>query len=169
MKKFLISILFVFATLLSFPQIKVLSIEPDEADLTARINPKQDRNGFNCALLRITTVGVNGEQRRKFRFTGDMATQIVDVTFPSGEIWVYLSPGRSTLTITHDDYGRVIYDMPYELKEKTCYLMVLTAAENVNRIMTNYLVIKADQPHAVIYIDDDFVGEKEVYKSFVAG
>lgn len=169
MKKFLISILFVFATLLSFPQIKVLSIEPDEADLTARINPKQDRNGFNCALLRITTVGVNGEQRRKFSFTGDMATQIVDVTFPSGEIWVYLSPGRSTLTITHDDYGRVIYDMPYELKEKTCYVMELTAAENVNRIMTNYLVIKADQPNAVIYIDDDFVGEKEVYKSFVAG
>ena len=42
MKKILISVLFLFVTMVSYSQIKVLSIEPDEADLTARINPKQD-------------------------------------------------------------------------------------------------------------------------------
>ena len=44
MKKILISVLFLFVTMVSYSQIKVLSIEPDEADLTARINPKQDDN-----------------------------------------------------------------------------------------------------------------------------
>ncbi|HJH59769.1 MAG TPA: PEGA domain-containing protein [Bacteroidetes bacterium] len=167
MKKILISVLFLFVTLVSYSQIKVLSIEPDEADLTARINPKQDRNGFNCAMLRITTMGVNGEQRRKFRFSGDMATQIVDVSFPEGEIWVYLSPGRSSLIIVHDDYGREIYDMPYELKEKTCYRMVITVDKE--DIVKNYLIIKADQPNALIYVDDVFMGEKEVAQLYSAG
>ena len=167
MKKILISVLFLFVTMVSYSQIKVLSIEPDEADLTARINPKQDRNGFNCAMLRITTMGVNGEQRRKFRFSGDMATQIVDVSFPEGEIWVYLSPGRSSLIIVHDDYGREIYDMPYELKEKTCYRMVITVDKE--DIVKNYLIIKADQPNALIYVDDVFMGEKEVAQLYSAG
>ena len=34
MKKILISVLFLFVTMVSYSQIKVLSIEPDEADLT---------------------------------------------------------------------------------------------------------------------------------------
>ena len=169
MKKILISVLFLFVTMVSYSQIKVLSIEPDEADLTARINPKQDRNGFNCALLKITTIGIDGEQRRKFFFTGDMATQIVDVSFPPGEIWVYLSPGRSQLVIRHDDYGKTIYDMPYALKEKTCYAMVITADKEVNNVVRNYLIIKADQPNALIYVDDVFVGEKEVFLLYNAG
>jgi len=169
MKKILISVLFLFVTMVSYSQIKVLSIEPDEADLTARINPKQDRNGFNCALLKITTIGIDGEQRRKFFFTGDMATQIVDVSFPPGEIWVYLSPGRSQLVIRHDDYGKTIYDMPYVLKEKTCYAMVITADKKVNNVVRNYLIIKADQPNALIYVDDVFVGEKEVFLLYNAG
>ncbi len=169
MKKILISVLFLFVTMVSYSQIKVLSIEPDEADLTARINPKQDRNGFNCALLKITTIGIDGEQRRKFFFTGDMATQIVDVSFPPGEIWVYLSPGRSQLVIRHDDYGKTIYDMPYALKEKTCYAMVITADKEVNNVVRNYLIIKADQPNALIYVDDVFMGEKEVALLYSAG
>ena len=171
MKKILISVLFLFVTMVSYSQIKVLSIEPDEADLTARINSKQDRNGFNCALLKITTIGIDGEQRRKFFITGDMATQIVDVSFPPGEIWVYLSPGCSQLVIRHDDYGKTIYDMPYSLEEKTCYSMVMMTDKvvEVNNVVKNYLIIKADQPNALIYVDDVFVGEKEVFLLYNAG
>lgn len=33
----------------------------------------------------------------------------------------------------------------------------------------NYLIVKADQQNAAIYIDNEFVGEQEVFKLFKAG
>lgn len=143
-------------------QYAVTSIEPDNGDLTAKNNPKQDRNGQYCSLLKITTVGINDAMRQKFVFSGDMGTQIVDVSFPSGAIMVYLSPGQPTLMIKHPDFGNVTYDFPIQLEPKHTYKMTI-------EMEMATLTIKTFPSDAEIFINGEKLGKGYVTKNVAIG
>lgn len=172
MKKLLL-ILFVFISLNVFGQIKVKENSFRKIDGFVMLDKYEhtDMNNAPMALIKISTENINAEQRRKFTFKGNLAT-FFDVHFEPGEIYLYVSAAAATfIEIIHDDYGKTEFTLPYDLCDFCGYEMVIvrpnTDYDNMPQI--NYLVINADQDNAAIYIDGNYVGDKEASRSFEIG
>lgn len=172
MKKLLL-ILFVFISLNVFGQIKVKEDSFKKIDGYVMLNKYEhtDVNNAPMALIKISTENINAEQRRKFTFKGNLAT-FFDVHFEPGEIYLYVSAAAATfIEIIHDDFGKTEFTLPYDLCEFCGYEMVIVRpnVDYDNMPQINYLVINADQDNAAIYIDDNYVGDKEASRSFEIG
>lgn len=172
MKKLLL-ILFVFISLNVFGQIKVKEGSFRKIDGFVMIDKYDhtDMNNAPMALIKISTENINAEQRRKFTFKGNLAT-FFDVHFEPGEIYLYVSAAAATfIEIIHDDYGKTEFTLPYDLCDFCGYEMVIVRpnADYDNMPQINYLVINADQDNAAIYIDGNYVGDKEASRSFEIG
>ena len=172
MKKLLL-ILFVFISLNVFGQIKVKENSFRKIDGFVMLDKYEhtDMNNAPMALIKISTENINAEQRRKFTFKGNLAT-FFDVHFEPGEIYLYVSAAAATfIEIIHDDYGKTEFTLPYDLCDFCGYEMVIVRpnADYYNMPQINYLVINADQDNAAIYIDGNYVGDKEASRSFEIG
>ena len=172
MKKLLL-ILFVFISLNVFGQIKVKEDSFKKIDGYVMLNKYEhtDVNNAPMALIKISTENINAEQRRKFTFKGNLAT-FFDVHFEPGEIYLYVSAAAATfIEIIHDDYGKTEFTLPYDLCDFCGYEMVIVRpnVDYDNMPQINYLVINADQDNAAIYIDGNYVGDKEASRSFEIG
>lgn len=172
MKKLLL-ILFVFISLNVFGQIKVKENSFRKIDGFVMLDKSEhyDMNNAPMALIKISTENINAEQRRKFTFKGNLAT-FFDVHFEPGEIYLYVSAAAATfIEIIHDDYGKTEFTLPYDLCDFCGYEMVIVRpnADYDNMPQINYLVINADQDNAAIYIDGNYVGDKEASRSFEIG
>lgn len=172
MKKLLL-ILFVFISLNVFGQIKVKENSFRKIDGFVMLDKYEhtDMNNAPMALIKISTENINAEQRRKFTFKGNLAT-FFDVHFEPGEIYLYVSAAAATfIEIIHDDYGKTEFTLPYDLCDFCGYEMVIVRpnADYDNMPQINYLVINADQDNAAIYIDGNYVGDKEASRSFEIG
>lgn len=172
MKKLLL-ILFVFVSLNVFGQIKVKENSFRKIDGFVMLDKYEhtDMNNAPMALIKISTENINAEQRRKFTFKGNLAT-FFDVHFEPGEIYLYVSAAAATfIEIIHDDYGKTEFTLPYDLCDFCGYEMVIVRpnADYDNMPQINYLVINADQDNAAIYIDGNYVGDKEASRSFEIG
>lgn len=131
-----------------------------------------DMNNAPMALIKISTENITAEQRRKFTFKGNLATYF-DAHFEPGEIYLYLSAAAATfIEIIHDDFGKVEYEFPYDLCDYCAYEMVVVSdfysADDVAP-KVNYLTINVDQPNAMIFIDDEFVGIQKVSELLSVG
>lgn len=137
-------------------------------------NDHYDDNDRPMALIKISTENISAEQRAKLMFKGNLATYF-DVHFKPGEIWLYLSTAATFLEIIHPDYGKTEYWLPFDLKGFGGYEMVLVSDYNNGnndetlKITYNYLIITADQEYAAIYVNDEFVAEKECSLSLEVG
>lgn len=172
MKKLLL-ILFVFISLNVFGQIKVKEDSFKKIDGYVMLDKYEhtDVNNAPMALIKISTENINAEQRRKFTFKGNLAT-FFDVHFEPGEIYLYVSAAAATfIEIIHDDFGKTEFTLPYDLCDFCGYEMVIVRpnADYDNMPQINYLVINADQDNAAIYIDGNYVGDKEASRSFEIG
>lgn len=172
MKKLLL-ILFVFISLNVFGQIKVKEDSFKKIDGYVMLNKYEhtDVNNAPMALIKISTENINAEQRRKFTFKGNLAT-FFDVHFEPGEIYLYVSAAAATfIEIIHDDFGKTEFTLPYDLCDFCGYEMVIVRpnVDYDNMPQINYLVINADQDNAAIYIDGNYVGDKEASRSFEIG
>lgn len=172
MKKLLL-ILFVFISLNVFGQIKVKENSFRKIDGFVMLDKYEhtDMNNAPMALIKISTENINAEQRRKFTFKGNLAT-FFDVHFEPGEIYLYVSAAAATfIEIIHDDFGKTEFTLPYDLCDFCGYEMVIVRpnADYDNMPQINYLVINADQDNAAIYIDGNYVGDKEASRSFEIG
>ena len=172
MKKLLL-ILFVFISLNIFGQIKVKEDSFKKIDGYVMLNKYEhtDVNNAPMALIKISTENINAEQRRKFTFKGNLAT-FFDVHFEPGEIYLYVSAAAATfIEIIHDDFGKTEFTLPYDLCDFCGYEMVIVRpnVDYDNMPQINYLVINADQDNAAIYIDGNYVGDKEASRSFEIG
>ena len=130
-----------------------------------------DMNDAPMALIKISTENINAEQRRKFTFKGNLAT-FFDVHFEPGEIYLYVSAAAATfIEIIHDDYGKTEFTLPYDLCDFCGYEMVIVrkTVDYDEAPQINYLIISADMDNAAIYIDDNYVGDKEASRSFEVG
>lgn len=174
MKK-LILILLTFISLNIFGQIKVKEDSFKEIEGYVMLDKYEhtDINDKPMALIKISTENINAEQRKKFIFKGNLATSF-DVHFEPGEIYLYISAAAATfIEIIHDDFGKTEFTIPYDLCDYCGYEMVLQynplTPVNEARPQNNFVTIIADQPNATIYIDDEYIGDKEAAKSLPIG
>lgn len=174
MKKLLI-ILLTFISLSSYAQIQIKENSFRQIDGFVMLDKSEhyDDNDQPMALIKISTENITAEERRRITFKGNLATYF-DVHFEPTEIYLYLSTSATFIEIHHPDYGKTEYWLPQDLKGFCGYEMVLryvpVGIENeVIKPRNTYLIITSDQDNAVIYIDDKFVGTKEVSESFDLG
>ena len=130
-----------------------------------------DGNDLPMALIKISTENINEQERLRLVFTGNRATQIIKKP-KTGEMWIYISADAATfINIKHPDYGTYKYLLPEKLCDYCVYEMVLQyiplAPETGVVQQNNYLTIIADQPNALIYIDDEYVSDG--FKSLAIG
>ncbi len=170
MKKIFTAILLIFICHDVFSQIKVKenSFHQIEGFVMLDKNDHYDDNNRPMALIKIATENIKAEERRKFIFKGNMATYF-DVHFEPGEIWLYLSTEATFIEIIHDDFGKTEYVLPYDLKDFCGYEMVvqyvpLTPQTEPEHQKKFHLIVKADQPDATIYIDEEALSVGEASK-----
>lgn len=173
MKKLL---LFVFTILLSLNALAQLEVRQGsfhkvEGFVNINMDKQTDDNDRPYAVLKIRTENIDGKQRRELDFKGDART-FFEVEYKDGEVWLYISYYASYIKISHDDLSSTEFYFPFDMEPKCGYELTL-----VNKAVTpgpvkevyNFMIVSADQPNATIYIDNEYAGEQEVYKSFKAG
>ena len=153
------------------------SVEHLPTDMTARTYIKEDGMGRQCAVLRFATQGIAPEKRAGFYFQPDFGSEVVEKSVQDGEIWVWVSPNIKVLRVKHDELGS--YELhftkylPDAVQELHTYKVILKAIvvtpPTPEKTMYNYLIVKADQPNAVITIDGQYAGEGEASKPFKVG
>ena len=170
MKKLLL-ILLTFMSLNVFAQIKVKdgSFHQIEGYVMIDKNEHYDMNNAPMALIKISTENIKAEERRRITFKGNLATYF-DVHFEPSEIYLYITAKAATfIEIHHPDYGKTEFTLPYDLKDFCAYEMVLQYVPIGNDSDLNYLILKADQQDARIYVDDEYVGKQFAHKQLVIG
>lgn len=134
-----------------------------------------DDNDIPMALIKISTENITAEERRRITFKGNLATYF-DVHLEPSEIYLYISARVATfIEIHHPDYGKTEYLLPYDLKDFCGYEMVLSyiplSAQTTETAQQKkcHLIVKADQPDATIYIDDEPLDIGEASKLVAEG
>lgn len=133
-----------------------------------------DQNDLPMGVIKIIPENINEQQRMKLKFEGNLATGI-EVEQKEGETWVYVTARAVTfLRIKHPDFGVTEFYPPMEIEANQCYEMVLqyvpiVPASGPVKPQNNFVTIVADQPNAAIYIDDEYIGDKEGFKSLPIG
>ncbi|MDO5342000.1 MAG: SUMF1/EgtB/PvdO family nonheme iron enzyme [Bacteroidia bacterium] len=178
MKKLLcILMLLMSPVLLSAQDYIVESVEHLPTDMTARTYIKKDGMDRQCAVLRFATQGIAPEKRDGFYFAPDFGSEVVEKSLQDGEIWVWVSPNIKVLRVKHAELGS--YELhftkylPDAVQELHTYKVILKAVAvtppTPEKTQYNYLIVKADQQNAMIYIDDVFIGTGSVSKSCKVG
>ena len=173
MKKILL-LIFVLIGLTSYSQIHVKEGSFRKIDGFVMLDKAShvDDNEAEMALIKISTENITAEERARFEFKGNAIT-FFDAHFMTGEIHLYVSHVATFIEIIHPDFGKTEYWLPENLCGYCGYEMVVVSDFNRPndpvKPQTTYLVISCDQPDALIYIDDVFVGNGKVNKSFKIG
>ncbi len=173
MKKILL-VIFALVSMTSYSQIHVKEGSFHKIDGFVMLEKSKhiDDNEVPMALIKISTENITAEERARFEFNGNSIT-FFDAYFMTGEIHLYVSSVATFIEIMHPDFGKTEYQLPEDLCGFCGYEMVVVSEFNKHdtpvKPQTTYLVISCDQPDALIYIDDVFVGKGKVNKSFKIG
>lgn len=172
MRKYLLLSFFIVLSQIAMSQIHIKENSFHEIPGYVELNKHYDDNNVPMALIKISTENISEEQRAKFKFKGNLATYF-DVSLEVGQIYVYLSVSATFIEIMHPDFGKTEYWLPITLKDFKGYEMVLVSdyqqGSGNYTPKLNYLIISADQPNAMIYVNDEFVGKQKVSKSLYVG
>ena len=177
MKKLLL-VLFTFISLNVFAQLQIKegSFKHIPNGVIEDKGEYVDSKGSPMALIKISTENINEQERLRLVFEVNKQAQIIKKP-KTGQIWVYLSAEASDyLKIKHETYG----ECKLEFKEKLCEYCVYDVSvqyipkeyvTEVKPVKENkaHLIIKTDQPNALIYIDGEPVGTHEVSELLVVG
>jgi len=165
------------ALLLSMSAFAQLEVKKDSfKEVVGFVNINTDKmyddNEKPYAVLKVKTENINDKQRRELLFQGDART-FIECEYKVGEVWLYMSYYASYLKISHPDFSSTEFTFPFDMEPKKGYELTL-----VNKAFTaavpakeqyNYLIVKADQPNAVISIDGQYAGEGEASQFFKVG
>lgn len=177
MRKILLPLLFVFISFNAFSQMQVKegsfkyipsAIMDDKYD-------HYDGNDLPMSLIKISTENINEQQRLRLIFQSNRATMITKEP-KTGQMWIYItSQFADFIEIKHPDYGTCKYYLPERLCDWCVYEMTLQyipltpLAQEPAKPKNNFVSIIADQADSFIYIDDEYVGQKEAFKSLSIG
>lgn len=174
MKRFFILL---FGILLSFNALAQLEVKKDsfkkvEGFVNINMDKQTDDNDRPYAVLKIRTENIDGKQRRELNFQGDART-FFEVEYKDGEVWLYISYYATFIKISHDDLSSTEFWFPFDMEPKCGYEMTLVNKAAIQPVSAkeqfNYLIVKADQPNAVIYMDGLYAGDGEAAKTFKVG
>ncbi len=169
---------FLFLIFLGSPIFAQLEVKPNsfkEVPGFVNINTEKmyDDNDKPYAVLKIKTENIGSKERRELSFKGDAQTYF-EVEYQDGEVWLYISYYASYIKISHEEYSSTEFYFPFDMKPKCGYELTLVnkaamAVPIQAKEQYNYMIVKADQEAATIYIDDVYVGDGQVSKSFKVG
>lgn len=177
MKKTIVVIVLLLLSISLLAQLEVKEGSFKEVPSFVNINPdtnyQSDDNDLPFAVIKVRTENITDKQRRELKFSGNAGTFVV-LEYKDGEVWVYLTAKYADyLKISHPDFSSIEYPLPFDLQPKKGYEMTLINKTNYNPISEqpnyNYLIIKANRPDALIYIDDALIGKQEVSKTYTLG
>ena len=167
--------LFVLMSFNSFSQLQVKegSFKRDGNAVIDDKDEHYDDNYEPMALIKISTVNINEEERMRLAFKGNRATQIKK-NYLNGQVWLYISKAADFLEISHPDYSLITYKLPETLCGFCVYDMILeyispSASSEYVQQKKYPLIVKADQSNATIYIDDELLDIGEAYKTVDEG
>ena len=172
MKKIFL-ILLTFISLNVFSQtrnFKVLEGSFHKVEGCVTIPAYTDVNDLPMGVIKIITENITEQERTRLIFEGNLAMGII-VEQKVGETWVYVTARAATfLRIKHPDFGVTEFNIPMEIDPNQCYEMVLqyippTTSSEQTKLQNNFLSIIADQPNAIIYIDEEYFSKKHFFKS----
>ena len=177
MKK-LFLILLTFMSLNVFAQndffkVKEGSFHKIDGFLFLNKNEHYDINDKPMALIKISTENISAEERGRITFKGNLETEF-DPRYEESEIHLYVSAQAATfIEIHHPDYGKTEFKLPYDLEGFCGYEMmlsrILVSNQEPIKPQNTYLIINSDQDNAMIYIDGNYVGNKEASQSLNIG
>ena len=173
MKKVFLLIVSIFLSFSALAQLEVRqgSFHKVNGFVNINMDKQTDDNDRPYAVLKIRTENIDGKQRRELNFQGDART-FFEVEYKDGEVWLYISYYASYIKISHDDLSSTEFYFPFDMEPKCGYELTLVnkaVAPGPVKEVYNFMIVSADQPNATIYIDNEYAGEQEVYKSFKAG
>lgn len=172
MKKYLLLSLFFVLSQVAMSQIHIKENSFHEIPGYVELNKHYDDNNVPMALIKISTENISEEQRAKFKFKGNLATYF-ETSLEVGQIYVYISVTATFIEIMHPDFGKTEYWLPVTLKDFKGYEMVLVSDYQQGgeeyKPQLNYLIVSADQPNAMIYVNDEFVGRQKISKALTVG
>ena len=150
--------LLLMALLMIMPiQAQRLTVEnmvANNSDLSARTYERKDQNGSSCALVKVQ-FAVN-----EARFEGNVCGE---VSYKTGEYWVYMTEGSRELRIKHPNYLPLHitfsdYDINTGVKAKQTYNLVVVKpaayAANDDDDGTSYLIMTVTPKNSIVFIDD---------------
>ena len=129
-------------------KLTVEKMEVAPMDLSASTQPRNDRNGNPCALVKVqlATQGAS--------FEGSV---IGDTEFKKGEYWVYMSAGSYMLNIKHSSFLPLFVNFrDYDIKRvegKTTYVLTLLMPQGLVPEQTQKLTINYSPANAMVIID----------------
>lgn len=172
-KKLLPLLFLLFLCKYAFSQLEVKEGSFKEVPGFVNINPDPnyqiDDKNMQFAVIKVRTENINDKQRHQLHFEGNAAT-FIELEYKIGEVWVYISSKPATyLKISHPDLSSTEFWLPFDLEPKHGYEMVLVNTITPVKDSFNYLIVKADQPNAVISIDGQYAGEGEASQFFKVG
>lgn len=134
------------------------------------VDKHYDVNNQPMALIKISTENINAQERKYITFKGNLATDF-NIRYESSEIYLYLSTSATFIEIHHPDYGKTEFSLPYKLDDFGGYEMVLSYIPIISPAIKQkyHLIVSADQPNALIYIDDEPIDVKEASRLFDEG
>ena len=134
-------------------KLTVESFGVAQGDLSASVNPRPDRNGVACGLVKVQLVGAGA------KFEGNI---MGNVSFQNNEYWVYMTEGAYLLNVSHPDCLPLSINLhDHGLKDgvqsKTTYRLVLVkpainVAEQDDGL--RFVALKLEPSEgAMVYID----------------
>ena len=129
MRKCLLLLLILFSAVPLVAQLEVKEGSFKEVPGFVNINPdnnyQTDDNNLPFAVIKVRTENINDKQRRELKFSGNAGTFIM-LEYKDGEVWVYLTAQYADyLKISHPDFSSIEFTLPYDLKPKCGYEMIL--------------------------------------------
>ena len=118
------------------------------------INPIQDSNGDDCAIIKVETT----EKGFSFEASAYGVTKVDDSR--DNEIWVYVSGGENTLTIKHPELGVLRdYKLKPAVKKGKVYLLKISTGSSYTIIDHNvtkqYISFNVSPTNATVIVEDE--------------
>lgn len=162
MRKFLLMLLLFVLSLTTYAQLEVKEGSFKEVPGFVNINPDEDYqtddNNLPYAVIKVRTENINDKQRHLLDFKGNAGTFIM-LEYKDGEVWVYLTAKYADyLKISHPDLSSTEFILPYDLKPKCGYEMVLVNKQYQTNEQYGFITIKTEPYGADVYIDKEKVG-----------
>ena len=173
-KRFLLLIFTLFLSVPLFAQLEVKegSFKEVEGFVNINMDKMYDDNDQPYSVIKVRTENINDKQRRDLLFEGDART-FIEYEYKVGEVWLYISYYATYLKISHPEYSSIEFHLPFDLQPKKGYELTLVNMTNYTPIpekpKLNYLIVKSDQPDAMIFIDSVYVGNGEGTRYFNVG
>ena len=144
---------------------RVVSVEYQPNDMTAREEMMSDENGRQCAVLRISTKNLTTAEREGFYFECDYASWVVERRIVGGELWLWVSPGLKVLKIFHNDLGNIEMHISKfgvgKIESLMVYKVVIQgtivagSSDVIPEITQQYLAFQVSPPNAVLEVNDE--------------